>query len=551
MLRKLFLVHFSLFVAVASAVAQDLSSWMSRLDDATFVSLVSIPGTHDSATGHGFTGFLGLFGGESYARTQDKTLTEQWNGGIRAFDLRPCVDGSALRINHGVINTNLTLDKALQTLCGLLDEHPTEMAIVIMRHETEGDDNSSQWAGMVKALVESEPVKSHAVNFTPTLKMANVRGKLLIISRDEYASTPTGAYITGWGFSADFDSQKNGRIKRGSASATCYIQDFYDVSASGASATKTAAVLNLLRFTAEQNTSSRIWAINHTSGYSKTGSLGGSAVSTSDGYRDNAATQNAAVINFLADHSGPTGLVMMDYAATDRSNGYDVRGLALAKAIIENNFRESDYAKAMAAITAGATYRIFTEHAGSKCFLTADGHLTAELSEAGQFTFRKVKGEEYGNGFKLMKGCFTNPDLSDGEVILTPGCIRPNTQTTPRDTWEAQVFLLNDEGRYAIRATNAAGGDSGWALAAKTFWTVVEDTTAPLGIVPAYTFDRHYIWQIEVPDPVVDAITLTPVLTPAGKGAAYRYNLSGQRFPSTQPPSRGLHIINGRKVLIR
>lgn len=551
MLRKLFIVHLSLFLAIASAVAQDLSSWMSRLDDATYVSLVSIPGTHDAATGHGFSGFLGLFGGDSYARTQDKTLTEQWNGGIRAFDLRPCVDGSSLRINHGVIATSLTLDKALQTLCDLLDQHPMEMAIAIIRHETEGDDNSSKWAGMMKALVESEPVKSHAVNFTPTLKMSNVRGKLLIISRDEYDTTPTGAYITGWGFSADFDSQKNGRIKRGSSMATCYIQDFYDVSAAGASATKTAAVLNLLRFTTEQNTSSRLWAINHTSGYSKTGSLGGSTVSTSDGYRDNAATQNAAVINFLAEHSGPTGIIMMDYAATDRSKSYDVLGLSLAKAIIENNFRESDYAKGIAAITSGTTYRIFTEHNGTKCFLTADGHLTAELAEAGQFTFRKVKGEEYGYGFKLMTGCFTNPDLSAGEVVLTPGFIRPNTQTTPRDTWEAQVFLRNDEGRYAIRATNAFGGDSGWALAAKTFWTVVEDTDAPLGITPAYTFDRHYIWQLEIPNPDVDAITLTPVFTPDGKSAAYRYNLSGHRFPATQPLSRGLYIINGHKVLIR
>ena len=416
MLRKLFLIHFSLFVAIASAFADDLSSWMSRIGDDIYVSQISIPGAHDAGTGHGFTGSLSSFG-NSYALTQDLTLAEQWNGGIRAFDLRPCVDGSVLRINHGIIATKLTLGDAFATLCGLLDQHPTEMAVVIIRHETDGDDNSSQWAGMMKTLVESEPVKSHAVNFSPTLKMSGTRGKILIMSRDEYATTPTGAYITGWSFGTDLDSQKNGRIKRGSTQCTCYIQDFYDVSASGAPATKTSSILNLLRFTTEQNNSTRIWAINHTSGYSKTTSFFGNTLATSDGYRDNAATQNTAVVNFLAEHSGTTGIVMMDFAAIDRSGNYDVNGLALSKAVIESNFRVSDYARAIDAISNNTAYRIFTEHDGQKCWLTADGHLTAELGEAGKFTFRKVKGEEYGYGFKLMQDCFTNPDLSDGNVV--------------------------------------------------------------------------------------------------------------------------------------
>lgn len=545
--------HFLLAAILCLATfahADDNSAWMSRIDDNIFVSQVSIPGSHDAATGHGFSGALAALG-DSYARTQDKTLTEQWNGGIRAFDLRPCVDGSNLRINHGIIPTKLTLDKAFEDLCSLLDQHPTELAIVIVRHETEGDDNSSQWAGMMKALVESEPVKSHAVNFSPTLKMSNVRGKLLIISRDEYASTPTGGYITGWGFKADFDSQKNGRIKRGSSQVTCYIQDFYDVSTSEAPATKTRSILNLLRFTAEQNNSSRIWAINHTSGYSKTTSLFGNTLSTSDGYRDNAATQNTAVINYLAEHTGPTGIIMMDYAATDRSASYDVHGLSLAQAVIENNFRESDYARAIAVIANGKNYRIFTEHEDHKYWITADGYLTSELSEAGVFTFRKTKGDEYGYGFKLMKGCFTNPDLSNGNVVLTPGHIRPNTQTTPRDTWEAQVFLLNEEGRYAIRATNAAGGDSSWDLAAKTFWTVVDDPSSPLGITPAYSFDRSYIWQIEEPYPDVDAIISPrqPSSITHPSSPAPLYSLTGHKLLTR--PSKGIYILNGHKILIK
>ena len=49
------------------------------LDDNIYVSQLSIPGTHDAATGDGTTFSLG--------KTQDMTLDQQFEMGIRAFDL--------------------------------------------------------------------------------------------------------------------------------------------------------------------------------------------------------------------------------------------------------------------------------------------------------------------------------------------------------------------------------------------------------------------------------------------------------------------------------
>ena len=339
--RPLFLLL--VLFGIGAAYADDNSAWMSRVDDNAYVSQLTIPGSHDSATGHGFDGFLGAFG-DSYARTQDKTLTEQWQSGIRSFDLRPCVDGTELRINHGIIPTQLTLSEAFTTLCGLLDQHPTELAIVIIRHETEGDDNDGSWNTKMQALLSAEPVASHAVNFTPLLKMSDVRGKILILSRDQYGSTPVGGFITGWSHSSDINSQKKGKIKGRSSSSqtTCYIQDFYDMTAQGAPDVKRNAVHALMVFSAEQNTASRIWIINHTSGYSLTASFFGSTLATSDGYRDNAATQNAAVLDFLTDHAGTLGIVVIDFAGVDVSGSYQVKSLSLTKALIENNFRTSD-----------------------------------------------------------------------------------------------------------------------------------------------------------------------------------------------------------------
>ncbi|MBR3514402.1 MAG: hypothetical protein IKO12_08305 [Bacteroidaceae bacterium] len=156
------------------------------------------------------------------------------------------------------------------------------------------------------------------------------------------------------------------------------------------------------------------------------------------------------------------------------------------------------YEAALAAIEDGANYSIFTEVDGEKYYLTDDGYLTAEHKDAGAFTFQKVtaaSSSEFGaEGFKLLDKCFTNPDLaSNTEATLNSGHIRTSTQATPRNDWEAQVFLLQN-GKYAVRATNAPGADSSWGLVAKAYWTVNQGTDGP---VAEYSFDQNFIWQLE------------------------------------------------------
>ena len=153
---------------------------------------------------------------------------------------------------------------------------------------------------------------------------------------------------------------------------------------------------------------------------------------------------------------------------------------------------DAPYKAALAAIEDGANYSVFTEVGGTKYYLTPDGMLSADHNEAGAFTFQKVAGEEYGFGFKLADSYFTNPGLNNGEAVLNSGKI--NTNASARDNWEAQVFFLNDEGKYAVRATNAPGGDSSWNLVAKAFWTANEGEAGP---VAEYSFDQKYIWQLE------------------------------------------------------
>ncbi len=486
------LLAFYLLCVSIPAVSDDNSAWMQRVSDDTFVSQLSLPGTHDSGTGHGTSM-------DSFGRTQDVNLTDQWNSGIRVFDLRPSVDDNQLRIYHGILSTDLYLSDAFATLCGLLDSHPTEFAIVIIRHEDDHDGGNSAWNDLMKNMVTSEPVKSHAVNYTPMAKMGDVRGKLLILSRDAYYSRPTGGFITGWGFSADFNNQKGGKIKGVGTEGPVYIQDYYDVSGSGAPATKTASIQRLLQFSCAENTDPNLWVINQTSGYSKT--LFGA--STRDGYRDNAATQNTAVINYLNAHTGPTGMILMDCAGVDRSGDYNVNGQALTNALIANNFKEgpnADYFRALNAITPNAKYCISTTLNNKKYFLTTTGYLTDDESKAGAFTFKRVVGEAYYFGYNLTEAYFTNPGLNGSTAILNPGHLNTNS-SQKRTNWEAQVLFLNKAGKYAIRATNAPGGTSSWGLTAGTFWTANNSNDGPLA---EYSNSQDYIWSIEEPSPTLN-----------------------------------------------
>ena len=150
------------------------------------------------------------------------------------------------------------------------------------------------------------------------------------------------------------------------------------------------------------------------------------------------------------------------------------------------------YEAALAAIEDGKSYRIFSQVDGVKYYITPSGTLTDQTKKAGTFTFVK---KEITNGEKpvgIKVNTFSNPKLDNNQPVLNSGQIYKEGQN--RDDWEAQVFFLNAEGKYAIRATNSKGGDEGWPAAAKTFWTVNKGDN---GLVAEYSFDQNYIWEIE------------------------------------------------------
>lgn len=313
--------------------------WMKQLDDNTYWTQVSIPGTHDSATGEGWTG-LGILVGDLTGKTQDLNIAGQLACGVRAFDLRPCVSGNELVINHGILATKAKFANTMRQLCQFVSNHPTEFVVVLMRHETDGDSNSDKWAGMIADCLNSEDIQPLLADYKRDLTVGELRGKVLLLSRDSYGSQPVGAFITGWGHQADYVTASIKGVGRNIG--TMYVQDYYEVM--DQMTAKLNGIEKLLNFSTknnvEQGVRHLVVCVNHASGYTQSAST--------DGNRDNAVKCNQKFIDFLSvdTQAGPTGIVMMDFAGVNKSGSYDVKGLDLVNTIINNNQRYSPVKKA-------------------------------------------------------------------------------------------------------------------------------------------------------------------------------------------------------------
>lgn len=361
----------------ATAQADD---WMARLSDEAPVAQLCIPGTHDSGTGHGFAGLLaGIYNGTS--RTQDQTLTGQWDSGIRAFDLRPTVKGGELLIYHGVSQTNIKFNECIETLVNLLDAHPTEFAVISMRHETDSDNNSSEWAGKVTTILQNTArYHAHLVAWRPDLTVAECRGKIIVLTRDDFDCDARGL-ISSWpGTGApSFASLQVAGISRGTQSASLWVQDVYECTADGRINTKVQYMKKMLTESAklcQPGSPDNVWVINHTSGYTKSAS--------SDNNRETAAVTNKAMIDHLtsADYvPGPTGIVLMDFAGGDVSNNRSVLGQKLTNTLIENNFRYTY--KAPMVTTPLTSVKVSTEFSAHWLVLRAALRANLALSEQG------------------------------------------------------------------------------------------------------------------------------------------------------------------------
>lgn len=371
------------------------SNWITPLDGNIYVSQMSIPGTHDAATYAGTIGDLG--------QTQQYSIDQQWDMGIRAFDFRPALFGTYVLFDistwksnyftnlemwnwHGVTMTDLTFEAGLDAIIAKMTEGSStysggkdEFAIVIFKHESEigieidfkdgvrvKDNRDEDWKPHMQTILEK--YKDKIVQFKPDLTIDECRGKIIVLCRDWTPYTDTGVPTYGgyMGWSHNRAGSKAEEIYGPSGKTVqdnFYIQDCYDEDEAKLQQgetfleVKAAVIKDFLNEAATfhtTDTKKNVWMINHTSGYSDVSFISGTMAE----YQYNAEYQNPRFYSYLTGSEftittsqgelsfnegekpvGSTGIVMMDWVGTRQINGYTVFGDLLPQAIIDNNYK--------------------------------------------------------------------------------------------------------------------------------------------------------------------------------------------------------------------
>jgi hypothetical protein len=146
-------------------VKADMGNWMGSfgIPNDTPVTTMWIPATHDTMALYGdLNTKVGQISDPfNYAKTQDLSLTEQLDAGIRALDIRvkyQACTAQELRIFHGEFYQKTNWIEVLQKLEDWITCHPTEFVLVFVKDEggisTDGMDmhncltsllDSSKW----------------------------------------------------------------------------------------------------------------------------------------------------------------------------------------------------------------------------------------------------------------------------------------------------------------------------------------------------------------------------------------------------------------------
>ena len=331
--------------AIASAAAYDgdRSEWMKHIPGSAYACLVTIPGSHDSATAEGWVD------PDAAARSQaqDVTLDRQLADGVRGFDIRPNLTDGRWVCSHAADNTVLPLDDCFDKFTRFLDAHPSEYLVIHIYRGGGREWTDTEREAFARFL---SLYADRLADFRRDLTVDDLRGKILLFCREEYPGTVYGAKLTsslrddyGWGSWLDWDRQTNITATGNSAEGRVFYQDLADTCGEGKQQEKLDGIRHLLDFTTAYRPAvpeNCIWYFNFASAYNDADVTStGSKMWNSDGYRGNSTYTNPCFIDYLAANPGPAGIVLADYVCTNSSGRFTTRGADLIEALIDNNFR--------------------------------------------------------------------------------------------------------------------------------------------------------------------------------------------------------------------
>ena len=238
-----------------------LANWMQDIDGNRLVCKMSIPGTHDAAANTG----------NVWVKTQDWDIKTQLENGIRFLDIRLVHDKGVIKLCHGsnIFSTTFVKD-VLHTTAEFLQEHPSETVLMTIKrdHDLDHDHGVKYWQALMNVLNEDELAKKYmAGDFQGGYRMKDLRGKMLVISRDGWYTTQSGK-VSSWPDNRNFTSSI---VSNDGSSTPLIVEDHYKASAAAKIKYVTNNLLEANKAFSETNSPYK-WFITFTS---YTGPIGG------------------------------------------------------------------------------------------------------------------------------------------------------------------------------------------------------------------------------------------------------------------------------------
>ncbi len=290
---------------------------------------------------------------------------------LSQFDLRPSASGSSLQdlpIHHGIAALGdptrggytpggsgrqelspFMLSHLLDRFVNFLNEHPDETVLIHMKYENTSGTGKTGWDKSVVDLIKSH-CSGHIADFHPRMTLADARGKILFMIREDYKSANGGRYLGAYlNWTHDkvvFETTLHGNTGE---TAPIKVNDLYNIkNGSSDGVSKYAAIDECIAYTYGATDVTR-WCMNYVSCYDTAHcSVSGISIFGAVGDYDYCANlYNRYTADKLnrKDFRGNAGIVLMDFAGAENAtmtygqtySNMRVYGDDLVKAVIGVN----------------------------------------------------------------------------------------------------------------------------------------------------------------------------------------------------------------------
>jgi 1-phosphatidylinositol phosphodiesterase len=147
---------------------------MAKLADATSLYDISIPGTHDTCALHG----------GDWPTTQNRTLAEQLESGVRFLDIRCRHERDVFKIYHGIVDQHVEYGEGVQRVClDFLAAHPAETILMSVKKEGDGGGNAKTFEQVFLDYIERRGCEAQWYFDDIIPKLSDARGRIVLFRR--------------------------------------------------------------------------------------------------------------------------------------------------------------------------------------------------------------------------------------------------------------------------------------------------------------------------------------------------------------------------------